>query len=449
MSDPARMSLTKRIRAVMDAPSDRLDDLVKASGIDPASDLQFGDWRGLNLINADLRRFNFTGADLTGARFDGARIAGAIFDHARYDLASLYKAQDVICFTAKRRLIALEANATGVDLANTLQPESPIASAIKINGKNAPITSILKNGDQVEIVTQKTKSGKTAQEKDGLSRERLSSLRVGRSRSGLGLFATEPIKEGAFIAEFTGQLMSHSDSNFDMVENRYLFEVNGRWTIDGSSRSNIARYINHSCRPNAEVYIRNRRVKIRAAKNIKPSEEIVYDYGEDYFNVYIKPVGCKCAKCIKNDRERSELFSSNANRLQRTEGKLPQVTTGQSRQTSKIDRKRRCTMKKLARRERVDLRKVSKSLYRSYSGDLSAVCTFSKRYERTRARYWYGYSPDWKKFLSQSPRSFLVLGCIDREVAYAIPKTVINRVSESAPPRAQSALAHRSGGIQA
>ena len=33
---------------------------------------------------------------------------------------------------------------------------------------------------------------------------------------------------------------------------RYQFELNKRWTIDGSPRWNVARYINHCCRPNAK-----------------------------------------------------------------------------------------------------------------------------------------------------------------------------------------------------
>jgi len=57
------------------------------------------------------------------------------------------------------------------------------------------------------------------------------------------------------------------------------------WTIDGSVRKNIARYINHACKPNAEsdVSARKRKVVIRAIKNIEPGEEINYDYGTDYF----------------------------------------------------------------------------------------------------------------------------------------------------------------------
>ena len=50
--------------------------------------------------------------------------------------------------------------------------------------------------------------------------------------------------------------------------NRYLYEINSRWTIDGTPRSNIARYVNHSCNPNAEVYDRQApRLHPRAARH--------------------------------------------------------------------------------------------------------------------------------------------------------------------------------------
>jgi formylglycine-generating enzyme required for sulfatase activity len=86
--------LAQRIAAVLKAESDRLDHLVLATDLNPATDLRYGNWRGFDLADADLRGFNFTGADLTGARFDNARIAGAVFDRAVYDLPSLRKAAD-------------------------------------------------------------------------------------------------------------------------------------------------------------------------------------------------------------------------------------------------------------------------------------------------------------------------------------------------------------------
>jgi hypothetical protein len=130
--------------------------------------------------------------------------------------------------------------------------------------------------------------------------------RVGRSRTGLGLFATRPIKKGAKIVRYFGPLLDSRKKKDDAIENKYLFELNGRWTIDGSVRKNIARYINHACKPNAEsdVSVRKRKVVIRAIKKIEPGEEINYDYGTDYFKAYLKPIGCKCDACEKKRKKK-------------------------------------------------------------------------------------------------------------------------------------------------
>ncbi len=148
--------------------------------------------------------------------------------------------------------------------------------------------------------------------------------RVGRSRTGLGLFATKPIKKGARIIRYFGPLLDSRKKEDDEVENKYLFELNGRWTIDGSVRENIARYINHACRPNAEsdVKPRKRKVFIRAIKNIEPGEEINYDYGTDYFKAYLKPIGCKCESCErKRKKKRAEARAERAKVKAREERK--------------------------------------------------------------------------------------------------------------------------------
>jgi hypothetical protein len=138
-------------------------------------------------------------------------------------------------------------------------------------------------------------------------------FRVGRSRTGLGLFATAAINKGAFIAEYKGRRVTNAEADeLEVRGSRYMYELNSYWTVDGSGRYNIARYANHSCRPNAESdVIRGKRahgrkggmVILRAIKNIKPGDEITYDYGRDYFDGFIKPIGCKCQKCIEKRRE--------------------------------------------------------------------------------------------------------------------------------------------------
>lgn len=123
--------------------------------------------------------------------------------------------------------------------------------------------------------------------------------RVGRSRTGLGLFATQPIKKGTKIIRYKGRMLDCNKKKDDAIENKYLFQITKRWTVDGSVRSNIARYINHACKPNAESDVSKKklRIDIRAIKNIKPGDEINYDYGTDYFKEYLKPIGCKCDAC--------------------------------------------------------------------------------------------------------------------------------------------------------
>ena len=130
--------------------------------------------------------------------------------------------------------------------------------------------------------------------------------RVGRSPTGLGLFATKPIKKGTKIIRYFGPLLDSKKKKDDAIENKYLFELNNRWTIDGSVRKNVARYINHACKPNAEsdVKPRKRKVFIRAIKNIEPGDEINYDYGTDYFKAYLKPIGCKCDACEKKRKKK-------------------------------------------------------------------------------------------------------------------------------------------------
>jgi len=131
-------------------------------------------------------------------------------------------------------------------------------------------------------------------------------FRVGRSRTGLGLFATRPIKKRSRIAEYKGPLLNAEDAlKAENRGNRYLYEVNSRWTIDGTARSNLARYFNHSCNPNADTSIRNRRIFIFARRNIKPGEEITYDYGVDYLKNVIGRSNCQCSRCRKRRAKRA------------------------------------------------------------------------------------------------------------------------------------------------
>jgi SET domain-containing protein len=124
--------------------------------------------------------------------------------------------------------------------------------------------------------------------------------RVGRASAGLGLFATRPYKRGERVIEYFGRTIPTAEEYTS--RSKYLFEVNSRKTIDGTTRENIARYINHSCRPNCEPEIERGRIYIDAIRRIKPGDEFTYDYGEEYVEEHIKPYGCRCAVHKKSPR---------------------------------------------------------------------------------------------------------------------------------------------------
>lgn len=121
------------------------------------------------------------------------------------------------------------------------------------------------------------------------------SLVVRRTATGLGLFALEPIPAHERIIEFVGKLVPNKV--VDERPGKYYFEVNTKWSLDGRERGNTARYINHSCRPNAQAFISRQRVWIWSKKRIEAGDEITVDYGKDYFEKVIEPIGCKCENC--------------------------------------------------------------------------------------------------------------------------------------------------------
>lgn len=130
-------------------------------------------------------------------------------------------------------------------------------------------------------------------------KQKPSSVIVKRSSAGLGLFAREQFKKGDCIIEYTGEHITHDEAN--RRGGKYLFILSDTVVVDGKGRENTARYINHSCKPNAEGETDEDEGKIRilAKKTILPGEEICYDYGKEYVNEYIKPHGCRCKACLE------------------------------------------------------------------------------------------------------------------------------------------------------
>jgi SET domain-containing protein len=123
-----------------------------------------------------------------------------------------------------------------------------------------------------------------------------------RTITGLGLFTVQPIPKGKRIIEYIGPIITREE--MDRKGGKYMFEIDEKRVIDGSDRGNIARYINHSCRPNAEAFITGRRIWIWSKKKIEAGQEITINYGEEYLDEHIRPKGCKCEKCLGGRKAR-------------------------------------------------------------------------------------------------------------------------------------------------
>ena len=124
--------------------------------------------------------------------------------------------------------------------------------------------------------------------------------RIKRSKidkTGRGLYATCDIKEGTKIINYIGKIITNKEvdesDKFDNKKPIYLFTLNKRTVLDGDTKSNTAKFINHSCDPNCEVDIIKGKIWIIAEKDIKKGDELSYDYGFGYDEDY-KQFRCKC-----------------------------------------------------------------------------------------------------------------------------------------------------------
>jgi SET domain-containing protein len=112
---------------------------------------------------------------------------------------------------------------------------------------------------------------------------------------GKGCYAAAPISAGAFIIEYTGELIPAEEAyrreNDPTRSGIYTFWTGDEWAIDGYREGNAARFINHSCAPNCDYRIEGRRVLIYAARDVAAGEELSIDYS---FGADGEVVPCIC-----------------------------------------------------------------------------------------------------------------------------------------------------------
>ena len=116
---------------------------------------------------------------------------------------------------------------------------------------------------------------------------------------GHGLFASQPIPSGSRVVQYIGERIDKAESLRRCEQGNYfIFSLDDDWDIDGSVPENIARFANHSCRPNCETLIEDDEIWIIALRDITPGEEITYNYGYDLTEYREHPCLCGSMDCL-------------------------------------------------------------------------------------------------------------------------------------------------------
>jgi hypothetical protein len=90
-----------------------------------------------------------------------------------------------------------------------------------------------------------------------------------------------------------------------------------------------------------------------------------------------------------------------------------------------LDQKRSEIIDALAHKIETKLIKKSRALFWDASHQKRVACSISKRYTKGSYPYWHAYHPEWNEFLREGASSYFVLGCMDLDVAFAIPLAVV------------------------
>jgi hypothetical protein len=121
---------------------------------------------------------------------------------------------------------------------------------------------------------------------------------------GRGVFAITKIPKGTRIIEYKGRLITDKEADrrysrmHEHSPHTMLFSIEGGMVIDATRHGNSARWINHSCAPNCEIEEEGHRVFIDAGRDIRPGEELTYDYnlqiGEKHTKKAQREHACFC-----------------------------------------------------------------------------------------------------------------------------------------------------------
>jgi uncharacterized protein len=116
---------------------------------------------------------------------------------------------------------------------------------------------------------------------------------------GTGAFARVAIGAGANVVEYVGERISKAESRRRCeADNRYIFQIDEVWDLDGDVDWNPARFLNHSCEPNCDAESRGGRIWIVTRRAVAAGEELTFNYGYDLVDYRAYPCRCGSQLCV-------------------------------------------------------------------------------------------------------------------------------------------------------
>ncbi len=125
-------------------------------------------------------------------------------------------------------------------------------------------------------------------------------VKTKKSDNGLGVFAVKKISAGELITDYTngtGKYIKNAEAKKFFNEGfDYMLQVSDNLYFAATRNNELepGDYINHSCNPNCGI---KGRIKIVAMRNIKPDEEITFDYAMSESSNYRMKCNCGSQNC--------------------------------------------------------------------------------------------------------------------------------------------------------
>lgn len=111
------------------------------------------------------------------------------------------------------------------------------------------------------------------------------------NEKGRGVFAKQYIFSGTVIGDYLGKVISLADYSLDLEQGMYLMAFGSTSFIYPDMSEPGIYLVNHSCRPNAWIYIYKGHTLFFALRDITPGEEITILY-------LLSPKDETCDPCI-------------------------------------------------------------------------------------------------------------------------------------------------------